>query len=141
MKLQELKLHKIYPKYYSLLIAQDLCPANYQILSIIFLKEFVELTLNLDAMIKNVTHRIKYKFCDCFLEYTNFKDDLVECKCFCCNSYQQKFDEKLKERFFNIHTSFLTGTAISLFYYCKKVFIFINIWMIAKNSIKHYLEK
>ena len=24
------------------------------------------------------TFRIKYKYCDCFLEYTNFKDDLIE---------------------------------------------------------------
>ena len=24
---------------------------------------------------------IKYRYCDCFLEYTNFKDDLIECKC------------------------------------------------------------
>ena len=23
---------------------------------------------------------IKYKYCDCFLEYTNFKDDLIEYK-------------------------------------------------------------
>ena len=38
--------------------------------------------------------RIKYKYCDCFLEYTNFKDDLIEYKCLCCNkNYQQKFDE------------------------------------------------
>ena len=22
---------------------------------------------------------IKYKYCDCFLKYTNFKDDLIEC--------------------------------------------------------------
>ena len=28
------------------------------------------------------TWRIKYKYCDCFLEYTNFKDDLTEYKCF-----------------------------------------------------------
>ena len=29
---------------------------------------------------------------------------LIEYKCLCCNkSYQQKFDEKLKERFFNIY--------------------------------------
>ena len=28
---------------------------------------------------------IKYKYCDCFLEYTNFKDDLIECKCLSCN--------------------------------------------------------
>ena len=44
----------------------------------------------------------KYKYCDCFLEYTNFKDDLIEYKCLCSNkSYQRKFDKKLKERFFN----------------------------------------
>ena len=50
------------------------------------------------------TYGIKYKICDCFLEYANFKDDLIEYKCLCCNKiYQQKFDEKLKERFFNTH--------------------------------------
>ena len=27
-----------------------------------------------------------------------YKDDLIECKCLCCNkNYQQKFDEKLQE--------------------------------------------
>ena len=45
---------------------------------------------------------IKYKYCDCFLQYTNFEDGLIECKCSICNkSCQQKFDEKLKEGFFN----------------------------------------
>ena len=48
------------------------------------------------------TSRIKYKYCDCFLEFTNFKDNLIECKClYCNNNYQPKFDQKLKERFFN----------------------------------------
>ena len=28
---------------------------------------------------------IKYKYCDCFLEYTNFKDDLIEYKCLYCS--------------------------------------------------------
>ena len=27
---------------------------------------------------------IKCKYCDCFLEYTNFKDDLIEYKCLHC---------------------------------------------------------
>ena len=27
------------------------------------------------------TCRIKYKYCRCCLEYTNFKDDLIEYKC------------------------------------------------------------
>ena len=44
------------------------------------------------------TCRIEYMYCDCFLEYINFKDYLMEYKCFCCKeNYQHKFDEKLKE--------------------------------------------
>ena len=55
--------------------------------------------------------RIKYKYFDCFLEHINFKDDfkddLIEYKCLCRNkNYQQKFDEKLKERFFNTYKFF-----------------------------------
>ena len=47
---------------------------------------------------------IKQRYCDCFLGYTNFKDELIEYKSLCCNkSCQQKFDEKLKERFFNTY--------------------------------------
>ena len=49
------KLQKIYFTYYSLLIAQDLWQVHYQILSIIFLKKFVELNVNsMMMMIKNV---------------------------------------------------------------------------------------
>ena len=41
---------------------------------------------------------IKHKYCDCFLKYTNFKDDLIEYKCLHCNkSYQQKFEEKVND--------------------------------------------
>ena len=29
--------------------------------------------------------RITYKYCDCFLDNTNFKDDLIEYKYLCCN--------------------------------------------------------
>ena len=48
--------------------------------------------------------RFKHKYRDCFLEYTNFKDDLIEYKCLCCNkNYQQKFAENLKEWFFNTY--------------------------------------
>ena len=41
---------KIYPKYNNLLIAQNLWQAHYQILSIIFLKEFKELIVNSDTI-------------------------------------------------------------------------------------------
>ena len=44
----------MYLRYYNLLIAQDLWQAHYQILSIISLKEFIELLVNSDTMIKNV---------------------------------------------------------------------------------------
>ena len=29
---------------------------------------------------------IKYKYCDCFLEYIYFKDNLIEYKCLCCKT-------------------------------------------------------
>ena len=32
------------------------------------------------------TYRIKYKECECFLEYRIVKDDLIEYKYLCCDS-------------------------------------------------------
>ena len=32
---------------------------------------------------------IKYKYCDCFLEYTKSKNDLTEYKCLSCNKIYQ----------------------------------------------------
>ena len=86
------KLGKIHLKYYNLLILHNLWEAHYQILSIIFLKEFIELNVNLDMMIKKCqTYGIRNKYCDCFLEYINFKDDLIEYKClFCINKSLMK---------------------------------------------------
>ena len=86
--------------------------------------------------------KIKFKDCDCFIEYTNSEDDLIEYKCLFCNkNYQKKFDEKSKERFL-IHTNFLTMMSISLFFCCEKLFTHMNTWMIGKNSMKHhYLKK
>ena len=50
----EKKLQKIYRTYYNLLIVQDLWQTHYKILSIIFLKNFVELRVNTNMMIENV---------------------------------------------------------------------------------------
>ena len=76
---------------------------------------------------------IKYKDCDCFLEYSNFKDDLIEHKCLSCKrNYQKMFDENLKKRFLR-QTVFVIMMWISLFLYCEKVFTLINIWMIGKK--------
>ena len=52
----EKNLQKLYVTYYNLLIAQDLGQAHYQILSIIFLKKFIELNVNYDMTIKSVKH-------------------------------------------------------------------------------------
>ena len=38
------------------MIAQDLWQAYYQILSITFLKEFIELNVNMDTVMKNMKH-------------------------------------------------------------------------------------
>ena len=34
--------------------------------------------------------RINYKNCECFYEYTNFKDNLIKYKCLFCNKNYQK---------------------------------------------------
>ena len=44
----------MYVIYQDLLISQDVWQAHYQILSIIFLKEFLELNVKSDMMTKNV---------------------------------------------------------------------------------------
>ena len=42
--------------------------------------------------------KIKYKDCECCFENINVKEDLIECKCLCCNkNYQSKSDENFKE--------------------------------------------
>ena len=50
----EKKLQKIYLTYYNLLTMQDLWQAQDQILSLIFLKEFIKLNGITDMRIKNV---------------------------------------------------------------------------------------
>ena len=77
---------------------------------------------------------IKYKYCQWFLEYISFKDNLIECKSLFCNkNYQPRFDEKLKNQFFNTY-KFSNTALISLFYCYKKVLILMNISMFKKNS-------
>ena len=50
----EKKLENIYLTYYNLLIVHDLWQVYYQILSIVFLKEFIKLNVNTSMKIKNV---------------------------------------------------------------------------------------
>ena len=66
------------------------------------MKEFIELNVNMDMVIKNVK-LVKLNISIATV-YTNFKDNLIEQKFLCCNkNYQHKFDENLKERFFNTY--------------------------------------
>ena len=93
---------KTYLRDYNLLIAQNLWQAHYQILLIILWKEFVKLNVNDNK--KCETCEINYKDCECFLEYINFKDNLIEDRCLCWNkNYKKKFDENLQKEFFNIN--------------------------------------
>ena len=63
--------------------------AHYQTFSVIFMKEF---NVNLDMMIKTIKHM---ELNTSILEYANFKEDLIEYKCLCCNkSYQHGFDKR-----------------------------------------------
>ena len=58
---------------------------------------------------------IKYKDCECCLEYTNVNDDLIVYKCLCCTrNYQKKFDEDLK-KWLVIHGNFVSAISINLF--------------------------
>ena len=50
----EKRLQKIYLTCYNLLIAEYLWQAHYEILSIIFLKVFIKLNVNLDMLVKNM---------------------------------------------------------------------------------------
>ena len=78
---------------------QDLWQAHHQILLIIHKIKYKHGHNHK----KFKTRWIKYEYCNCFLEYKDFRDDLIEYKCLCCNkNYQQKFDEKLKKRLYNI---------------------------------------
>ena len=106
----EKKFQKIYLTYFNK--NGEEIPKNISyILQLIDSARFTASSLsNLVNNLSERIHRIKSKFghddkkcetCGIKLEYTNFKDDLIEYKCLCCNkNYQQNFDEKLKERFF-----------------------------------------
>ena len=81
------------------------------------------MTSLLSNLVNNLSETcgIIYEVSDCFLEYTNFKVDVIEYNCLRCNkNYQRKFDENLKNDF-SIHINFLTTPIISLFYCYEKV--------------------
>ena len=70
---------ELYLTYYNLLIAQDLWQAHYQVLSTVFLKEFIALNVNTDMMIRIV--KLAESIIIIAIEYMNFKYNLIEYKC------------------------------------------------------------
>ena len=76
-----------------------------------------------------------------FFEYTNFKDDLIEYKCLCCNKdYQQKLDEKLKELFFHTYKYSNHDNNKFTLLLPKGVYSYER-WMIGKNFMEHHYVK
>ena len=107
-------------------------------ISIIFLKEFMKLNVILGSMIRKVKLVELNISIPTVFSNINFKSDLTEYKC-CNNSYQRKFDEKLKERIFNTYKFANHDNDKFILLLREGGF---SIWMIGKNSMKHhYLEK
>ena len=69
------------------------------------LKEFIKCKYRCNNR-KCETCAIKYKNFECFLEHTNFKDNLIKYKHLCCNkNYPKKKKKKIKNEnfFFNVY--------------------------------------
>ena len=73
----EKSLQRKFFTYYNLLTLQDLWQAHYQILSIIFLKEFIELNVNMDMMIKNVRLVELMLLFSLIHKFSNYNDQII----------------------------------------------------------------
>ena len=98
-----MEITKLYLTDYNVLMMQYLWQAQYLALLISLLKELIKLNVNTSTTIKYVKLvEISNKYSDRVLEYTDFKADLIEYRCLCCNkNYQKTFDKMLNERLFN----------------------------------------
>ena len=63
----EEKVQNMYLTNYNLLIAQDLWQVHYQILPIIFLKEFIKLNVDRDTLIRNLKPELNVNIATVFL--------------------------------------------------------------------------
>ena len=84
---------------------------------------------------------MKFKYCGCFYERKNFKDDLIEHKRFFLTLIVNTSLTKSYRNDFSMHRYFLTTITISSAYCCEKVFILTNIWMIGKKINKTSLPE
>ena len=80
---------------------------NENVVTISYKIKFIDSARNMASsnLVDNLAernHKIKFKDCDCFLEYESVSDNLIKYKCLSCNKdYSNKLDEKLKKRFRN----------------------------------------
>ena len=87
------------------MIAQDLWQAHFQSLLIVLLRKLTANRIKCQYGHDNAkceTCGIKYKDCECCLEYKTSKDDLILCECLGCNRNYQ-FGENVKKQFANTY--------------------------------------
>ena len=97
--------------------------------------------LNLADKLTERIHKIKFKDCDCFLEFESVKDNLIKCKCL---SYQKLFKQNkdLKKRFKNAFKFSNNHINKLILLLRKDVTPYISPWMIGKILMQqHYLQK
>ena len=108
--------------------------------------------LNLANNLAEGIHKTKFNYghdnktCEtCGTNYKYFEccqDDLIECKCLCCNkNYQRNFDENLKKRF--VTTSKFSNRDSNKFILLLQEGVYTNQYMDDwENSLQlHYLKK
>ena len=98
----EKKSQKPYFTDYNSLTPRDLWEAYYQTILKILQNEFIKINVNTDmATEKCKTCGIKYKDCDCFLEFTNLSDNLKKYKHIyvITRIVKKKFNENLRKNF------------------------------------------
>ena len=111
---------------------QDSWQDHYQILSIIFLKEFIRLNVNTDTIkLAELNKSIATVFLNTQTLFNRTQIFML----------RQKLSTK-KKRFFNTY-KFYNRDNNNLIYCCEKgLFILMNIWLTGKNAMKlHYLKK
>ena len=88
------------------------------------------------------TFKIKFKDCECCLEYKNVKDNFIEYKCLCCNrNYQKTSDGNLKRGFANTYR-FANHDINEFIFFCwEKVFRYMSTLTIMKSLMKNHYQK